>query len=211
MSYAVMSESYTCYISLSGPEGLPAAEERAVLGRAVCCSGARERPLSAGDEHILAPRASHGGDRHRASLGGASVQNAPAMAATTPTDASYANEVPHGRVGSASCRAPRSALGPRAAAACQRAEQRRQTTLPAPSGSPQPKPPKSPSAEAAITSPADSSGARVGWRVSWRGMRRRGSSGREPRSEAKVVEEEEESGSGRHSRCFRRLHLDLLL
>ena len=173
----------------------------------MCCSGARERPLSAGDEHILAPRASHGGDRHRASLGCASVESAPAMAAITPTGASYASEVPHGPFGSASCRAPRSALEPRAAAACQRAEQRRQTTPPAPSGSPQPKPPKSPSAEAAITSPADSSGARVGWRVSWRGMRRRGS----VRSEAKVVEEEEESGSGRHSRCFRCLHLNLLL
>lgn len=202
-----MGASHSSYISLSGPEGPPAAE-RAVLGRAVCCSGARERPLSAGDQHILAPRASHGGDRHR---GGTGVESAPAMAATTPssTGASYASEVPHGRVGSAACRAPRSALEPCAAAASQRAEQRRQTTPPTPSGSPHPKPPKSSSDEAAITSSADSNGVRVGWRVSWRGMRRRGSSGTQPRSEAKVVEEEEESGSKRHSRWFRCLHLNL--
>ena len=142
------------------------------------------------------------------------MESAPAVAAPTPTGASYASEVPHGRGGSASCRAPRSALEPRAAgAACRRAEQRRLTPLPTPLelGSPPSKPPKLPSAEAATTSSADSSGAKVGWRVSWRGMRRRGSSGGEPRSEAKVEEEEEESSSGRHSRCFRCLHINLLI
>ena len=213
------------YILLSGPdpEGPPAAEEHSCgeaggLRRAVCCTGAMERPLSAGGEHILAPRASHGGDCHRASRGGAGEEGSTAVVASTPTGVASTGEGPHGRCGSASRRAPRNAVEPRAAAAGQRAEQRRLALPPAPSepGSPPPKPPEPPSTEASTTE----SGVRVGWRVGWRNMRGRGSSGGEPRNKAKEKEEEEEeeeeekekeeeeSGFGRHSRCFSRLHLD---